>query len=84
MGKTPVDNTSQYPANCSSGYVDQNPGLDLLLATSVFYIAKSQDQGAAGLLGRYDSGRRDRKISEIPTSLETDDLFVLTRSTRTR
>lgn len=53
--------TSQYPA-IVSGYVDQNPGLDLLLATSVFYIAKVRtkvplvfwaDTTVAGVIGKY-------------------------------
>jgi glycosyltransferase involved in cell wall biosynthesis len=51
----------QYPAIVSR-YVDQNPGLDLLLATSVFYIAKVRtkvplafwaDTTVAGLIGKY-------------------------------
>jgi glycosyltransferase involved in cell wall biosynthesis len=51
----------QYPAIVNR-YVDQNPDLDLLLATSVFYLAKVRtrlpivfwaDTTVAGLIGRY-------------------------------
>ncbi len=51
----------QYPAIVQQ-YVDQNPELDLLLATSVFYVAKVKtsvpvaiwaDTTVAGVIGRY-------------------------------
>ncbi len=61
----------QYPAIVRR-YMERNPELDLLLATSVFSIAGVRSQDPRGVVGRHHSFRCDRSLCQIPKPFQAD------------